>query len=92
MFRNGQISSMISYLKYEPNEVQGVTRHRDIDSIYCSALVFPWDTYNECLHVEGYNLPDIMYPGDVLFMDPRQIHEVTECSRSKARQVLVFTT
>ena len=46
MFRNGQIPSVISYLKYEPNEVQGATRHRDVDSTYCTSLVFQRDTYN----------------------------------------------
>ena len=28
MFSNEQIPSVLSYVKYEPNEVQGTTRHR----------------------------------------------------------------
>ena len=41
--------------------------------------------------MEGYILHDVMHSGDVIFLDLWQIHEVNECSRSKARKVLVFT-
>ena len=42
--------------------------------------------------MENTDLPEIFLPGDVVFMDPRQIHEVTKCARDNVRKVLVFTT
>ena len=64
-------------MKYDAHKVQGATNHQDVDSVFCSALVYIRDTYKGRLHVKNFDLQDILNPCDVVFMDPRQIHHFT---------------
>ena len=86
-----EVPSVITYLKYEPDKVQGTSEHRDVDSIFCTALLILKDTSTGRLHIRNANLPEFFYPGDVIFMDPSQVHWVTKCARDEVRKVLVFT-
>ena len=53
-----KVPSVITYLKYEPNEVQGTSEHRDVDSILCITLPILKDTSTGRLHIRNANLPE----------------------------------
>ena len=86
-----KLPSLVTYLKYEAEEEQGAPRHHDVDSVFCTALLYVKYTIQGGLQVEGVELPEKFEPGDVVFMDPRQIHDVETCVRGEERKVLVFT-
>ena len=43
------------------------------------------------LQVHRISLPELFYPGDVVYMDPRVEHCVHEVTRTEDRHVLVFS-
>lgn len=86
-----KVPSVVSYLKYEIGKEQGTVKHQDVDATFCTALLYISDTSTGRLHCENTDLPEIFNPGDVVFMNPRQLHEVTKCAREQVHQVLVFT-
>ena len=75
-------------MKLKKNTVQLSIK---VDSIFCTALLYLKDITIGRLHVDNVDFPELFYPGEVVFMDPRQEHEVTKCIRKEVRQVLVFT-
>ena len=79
--------SLITYLKYEADNEHGTVKRQDVDSIFCTALLYLKDTTTGRLHVYNVDLPELFYLCDVVFMDLRQEHEVTKCIRNEVRQV-----
>ncbi len=86
-----KIPSTVTYLKYEQGKIQGCVDHQDVDSIFCTGLLYLKDTTRGRLHVANHDLPEFFSPGDLLLMDPCQIHSVTKLARDEVRQVMVFT-
>ena len=41
--------------------------------------------------MDDVDLPELFYPGDFVFVDTQQEHQVTKCIRNKVSQVLVVT-
>ena len=86
-----RVPSSVSYLKYDANTMQGAVKHQDVDAVFCTALLYIQDTCTGRLHIENTDLLEFFLPGDVVFIDPRRIHEITKCARDHVRKVLVFT-
>ena len=86
-----KVPSLVTYLKYEANKVQGCIEHRDADSIFCTAILIVQESRVGNLHVKNHNLPETLQAGDVVFMDPRIIHWVEKSAREVDRKVVVFT-
>ena len=86
-----KVPFIFTYLKYEPDKEHRNVKHQDVDSIFCTSLLYLKDKTTVWLHVDNVNLPELFYLGDVVFMDPRQEHEVTNCIPNEVRQVLVLT-
>ena len=57
-------------------EVEGCSLHQDFDSIFCIGLLYLNDTTSGRLLIEGCYLPEKFSTGDVVFLDPRQVHQV----------------
>ena len=89
--REKKVPSVVTYLKYDVGKEQGTVRNQDVDATFCTVLLYLSDTSKGRLHCENTDLPEIFNPGDVVFMNPRQLHEVTKCARDRVRKVLVFT-
>ena len=83
--------SVVTYLKYEIEKEQGTMKHQDVDATFCTLLLYLIHTLIGRLHCENTDLSEIFNPGGVVFMNPRQLHEVTKCARDRVRKVLVFT-
>lgn len=62
-----------------------------MDSVFGTALLYLKDSASGPLQVEKYASMGPFNTGDVVYMDPRQIHEVPFTLREQDRQVLVFT-
>ena len=87
-----KVPSLLTYLKYEANKVQGCIEHRDVDSIFCTAILIVQVTSVGNLHVKDHNLPETLRAGDIVFMGPRIIHWVEKSAREvDGKVVVVFT-
>lgn len=69
-----RVPSLVCYLRYTTGEEHGAPWHDDVDGVFGIAIVFLQDTPIGRLHIERVNLPELFYPGDVVFTDPRQRH------------------
>lgn len=92
MTEKEKIPYLVSNPKYAVEKEHGCILHQDVDSVYCTAPLFIYDTSEGKLLVEGpNNLPELCYPGDVVFMKPRVAHKVGFTKRKECRKVVVLT-
>ncbi len=65
--------------------------HQDVDTVFCTGLVYLIDTIRGRLHIAKHGLPEFFSSGDLVLIDPWQIHSVTKLAKYEDRLVLVFT-
>ncbi len=87
-----KILSLVTYLKYEKDNIQGCVDHQDVDRVFRTGLLYVQDTIRGCLHISEHDLPEFLSPGNLLLMDPGQKHSVTKLARGKDHQMLEFAT
>lgn len=86
-----KIPSLVTYLRYDSAKLHGCGPHQDVDSVFATALLYLKDSDTGPLRVEKIVSIAKMTTGDVIFMNPRVVHEVPFTLREQDRLVLVFT-